>query len=282
MKSVFENSPERYLSKEECDQFRALAETLLVKQKGFVIDKYCSFKALKLAEFTIKRMKEIYQIKKGTSSKPSNCGLFPLFCACKKLRSYSETILGKISSPNYVRYRLIGNVPEKGFISVKKILTLNPDEEKFKGSVSVKTLKTIKNLIDCVKKKAFEPSVTKELKDLKDLLEANNLESLRGFLRLYHYTVKSETRDAANDRTTTFAEISAGEKSMVVLSNALFDDKDIYILDEPELSVGHDYVNRVIVPRIINLSKTENLVTVMTCNEVFDVNKPDTFFEAIL
>ena len=32
---------------------------------------------------------------------------------------------------------------------------------------------------------------------------------------------------------------------------------------------------------IINLSDTENLVTVMYCNEVFDPNKPDTFFEKV-
>ena len=32
---------------------------------------------------------------------------------------------------------------------------------------------------------------------------------------------------------------------------------------------------------IINLSDTEDLVTVMYCNEVFDPNKPDTFFEKV-
>ena len=32
---------------------------------------------------------------------------------------------------------------------------------------------------------------------------------------------------------------------------------------------------------IINLSETENLVTVMTCNEIFDPNRPDTFFEKV-
>lgn len=32
---------------------------------------------------------------------------------------------------------------------------------------------------------------------------------------------------------------------------------------------------------IINLSETENLVTVMTCNEVFDPNCPDTFYEPV-
>ena len=32
---------------------------------------------------------------------------------------------------------------------------------------------------------------------------------------------------------------------------------------------------------IINLSKTENLVTVMYCNEIFNPNKPDTYFEKV-
>ena len=32
---------------------------------------------------------------------------------------------------------------------------------------------------------------------------------------------------------------------------------------------------------IINLSKTENLVTLMWANEPFDAQKPDTFFEKV-
>ena len=32
---------------------------------------------------------------------------------------------------------------------------------------------------------------------------------------------------------------------------------------------------------IINLSETEDLVTVMTCNEIFNPKKPDTFFEKV-
>lgn len=32
---------------------------------------------------------------------------------------------------------------------------------------------------------------------------------------------------------------------------------------------------------IINLSETENLVTVMYCNEIFNPNKPDTFYETV-
>jgi UDP-2-acetamido-2,6-beta-L-arabino-hexul-4-ose reductase len=33
---------------------------------------------------------------------------------------------------------------------------------------------------------------------------------------------------------------------------------------------------------IINLSKTDNLVTLMWANEPFDPNKPDTFFEPVV
>lgn len=32
---------------------------------------------------------------------------------------------------------------------------------------------------------------------------------------------------------------------------------------------------------IINLSETEDLVTLMWANEMFDPNKPDTFFETV-
>ena len=32
---------------------------------------------------------------------------------------------------------------------------------------------------------------------------------------------------------------------------------------------------------IINLSDTEDLVTVMYCNEIFNPNKPDTYFDKV-
>ena len=53
-----------------------------------------------------------------------------------------------------------------------------------------------------------------------------------------------------------------------------------------EFEVSGDKIEAVhMIPgwthNIINLSETENLVTVMTCNEIFDPNRPDTFFEKV-
>ena len=53
-----------------------------------------------------------------------------------------------------------------------------------------------------------------------------------------------------------------------------------------EFEVSGDKIEAVyMIPgwthNIINLSDTEELVTVMTCNEVFDKEKPDTFWEEV-
>ena len=53
-----------------------------------------------------------------------------------------------------------------------------------------------------------------------------------------------------------------------------------------EFEVSGDKIEAVyMIPgwthNIINLSDTENLVTVMTCNEIFNIDKPDTFFEVV-
>ena len=57
-------------------------------------------------------------------------------------------------------------------------------------------------------------------------------------------------------------------------------------LDPSILFVSVDSIESIyMIPgwthNIINLSETEDLVTVMTCNEVFDPNHPDTFFEKV-
>ena len=43
-------------------------------------------------------------------------------------------------------------------------------------------------------------------------------------------------------------EPSTGESSMILLHRELSENKDIYLIDEPEKSLGNDYINDVIVP----------------------------------
>ena len=78
------------------------------------------------------------------------------------------------------------------------------------------------------------------------------------------------------------------EQFIVVKGHGLIQQRN---LNDPEgkvleWEVDGDHIQAVhMLPgythNIINLSDTEDLVTVMYCNEVFDPNKPDTFFEPV-
>lgn len=57
---------------------------------------------------------------------------------------------------------------------------------------------------------------------------------------------------------------STGESSMLLLHKELVEDKDVYILDEPEKSLGNEYINNVIVPLIYEKAKIGKKIFIAT------------------
>ena len=79
---------------------------------------------------------------------------------------------------------------------------------------------------------------------------------------------------------------SKWELFIVVAGHGLIQERNINTGEVVEFEVSGDKIEAVhMIPgwthNIINLSETENLVTVMTCNEIFNLEKPDTFFEVV-
>ena len=79
---------------------------------------------------------------------------------------------------------------------------------------------------------------------------------------------------------------SKWEQFIVVSGHGLIQERNINTGEFVEFEVSGDKIEAVyMIPgwthNIINLSNTENLVTVMTCNEVFNPNRPDTFGEKV-
>lgn len=79
---------------------------------------------------------------------------------------------------------------------------------------------------------------------------------------------------------------SKWEFFIVVAGHALIQERKIGTDEIIEYEVSGAHIQAVhMLPgythNIINLSETENLVTVMWANEVFDPNNPDTFFEVV-
>ena len=79
---------------------------------------------------------------------------------------------------------------------------------------------------------------------------------------------------------------SKWELFIVVSGHALIQQRNINTNEFVEFEVSGDKLEAVyMIPgwthNIINISETENLVTVMTCNENFNPDNPDTYFEIV-
>lgn len=79
---------------------------------------------------------------------------------------------------------------------------------------------------------------------------------------------------------------SKWEQFIVVHGHGLIQERNINTGEMVELEVSGEKIESIyMIPgwthNIINLSDTEDLVTVMTCNEIFDPGHPDTFFEKV-
>ena len=79
---------------------------------------------------------------------------------------------------------------------------------------------------------------------------------------------------------------SKWEIFIVVAGHGLIQERNINTGEIVEFEVSGDKIEAIyMIPgwthNIINLSETENLVTVMTCNEIFNPERPDTFFELV-
>lgn len=79
---------------------------------------------------------------------------------------------------------------------------------------------------------------------------------------------------------------SKWEQFIVVSGHGLIQERNINTGETVEFEVSGEKIEAVyMIPgwthNIINLSDTDDLVTVMTCNELFDTAKPDTFSEIV-
>ena len=94
----------------------------------------------------------------------------------------------------------------------------------------------------------------------------------------------SPDRESPRDSTGT----TKWEQFIVVKGHGLIQQRNE---NDPEgkileFEVSGDRIQSVIMlpgytHNIINLSDTEDLVTVMYCNEIFDPQRPDTFFDPV-
>lgn len=250
-----------YLTEEENSQLWELCSKLKINSYNNAINQWIKVKSLYLEKFTIEKMKNLCQSKSGINQLPSNTGLLNTFNNCLTLYLKTKKIIEYLSKNSMTKKVKLGDLNEKGSIYLEKQIFLNPNEAKNvsikKGSsFTISDLRVAYKKILDIHKHSFDFDKGNHISELNNLLLEKDINSLSDFVTVKGKIVKQNGEEY---------KPSSGEQSMLLLANALVDDsKNIFILDEPELSVGHKYINDVIVPRIIELSKLNKIIIIST------------------
>lgn len=102
---------------------------------------------------------------------------------------------------------------------------------------------TQKRFINCVRQiltRAYADDLFQHINELNEIEDVEDIKTVHELLLFKRYFALDGIR----------YHPSSGEASMVMLQKELGTDKEVYILDEPERSLGNEYINDVIVPLI--------------------------------
>lgn len=247
-----------YFDKDLSEIQKVLFSKLNEKIRASLVQEWKNSKAQELVKFSIDKFKVISTNKSGEFQKPSGTGLIELYNSISKTIVSLKKISLQLNSHSYERKQYIGTLQEKGDIYAKQIISLNPKvtETKVISGKNITSLRKVSKQIDKCLDEKYTINYSMELSNLVTLLNEYEIDSLKDFMNFKTAIVKEDDSQYSP---------SSGEKSMLMVNNALVSDKfEYYILDEPELSIGHNYINDVIINRLKVLSSLNKVIIIST------------------
>jgi predicted ATPase len=181
--------------------------------------------------------------KTGQPKKPTKTGFAEYASNRIKIEIAARKILKNINVEISPIKEYAGNLGEKGDLYCQTNLKIQNGTFTSSDFSSIKAVKKTPQkefgkCITTIAKNVFHNELfvkISELNDIEGIESINRISDLMLFYR--HFTL--------ND---SFYQPSNGESSMILLHKELREDKEIYLIDEPEKSLGNDYINDVIVP----------------------------------
>ena len=203
-------------------------------------------------------VKEIAK-KTGQPEKPTKTGFSEYVSNRIAIEKDVKKILDNISKTILPIIEEVGNLGDKGklycqtnfIIQNGKIADVN-----FKHITSTTKIpqKSVASKLELISKHIYKNTLFEKIDELKKVESAELVTSITDLLLFYkHFTLEG-----------VIYTPSSGESLMVLLHNELIKDKEIYLIDEPERSLGNDYISEVIVPLIKEKAKSGKKLIIAT------------------
>ncbi|MBC8287147.1 MAG: hypothetical protein H8E42_06700 [Nitrospinae bacterium] len=220
-----------------------------LEEKNF--EEFSNGKTAYLFNKIIEIFKKEISKKTGAPAKPSETGFRKYAENRINIERAAKTISVNINKKIKPTEVYVGNLDDKGELYCKTEIAIQNGkiiDSKFKTitkSAKKKAQKEFSKKIASIMDKVYTHDLFIEILELNKI---DDIDTIPTIVELLIFN-KTFTINSSEYKPST------GEASMILLHKELSEDKDVYILDEPEKSLGNEYINNVIVPLIKEKAK---------------------------
>lgn len=250
----------KLLNKEEQEKLLELLEKLIKVSYQDAIDEWYNQKAEYLFDDFVSNISIYVSENVGEPVPPTETGFASFAKNRLKIRKDSFKILKGLNEKEECTNKYIGDLGIKGkvFLSTSYGFINSSNKQK----IDYRTLKHNKGDLQ---------SLVNNLEKIKDNYASNEIaEIVQQTKNIYDKGIKTMTDMMTINKKFKLNDLiykpSRGENSILALQHELLSkkDKNIFLIDEPDLSLGSTYINEVIVPLFKDLSKSQKVLVVAT------------------
>lgn len=240
-------------------ELKKIIQKILTKLRAESEKRIIDLRSITLFNQIINVFVEEIAKKTGQPQKPVSTGFSQYASNRIKIEKDLKKILINLSHTIETNIEFVGNLGEKGklycqtnlVIQNGKFINVNYKPVK---SATKNPQKNFAIILENIQKHLYANSLFEKITELNEVEGSDNIHNLNDLLLFYrHFTLDGQEYKP-----------STGESSMVLLHNELLEDKEIYIIDEPEKSLGNDYISNVIVPMLKEKAQTGKRVIIAT------------------
>lgn len=256
MNEYDENNLYEFLDDNDKNILDEINKKIYIKCNQLTKDEYIKYKSIEFSNNCITKIKEKADLFSSSKSIPNSTGFFEFAKNRLTLKNNTNNILILLKETKKREEEKIGNLDgDKEVYLRKDYKTFFDNETGFKFGKTATVLKDILKILKNINKKSLE-DVNEDIKEFNIKIKENNIQAT-DFIGIKKYFI--------NGKGEAY-EPSDGERIMLILDRALFEDKEVYILDEPERSLGNNFINDVVLPRINELAKLKKTIIIATHN----------------
>ena len=251
-----DNNLDEFLEDNDKNILREINNKIYIRYDSFTKEEYIKYKSIELSNNCITKIKEKADLLSSSKSVPNSTGFFEFAKNRLTLKNETNNILKLLRETKKIEGEKIGNLDEDKEVFLRKeYKTFFDNETGFKFGQTATTLKSVLKTLKNINKKSLE-DVNEYIKLLNQDLKDNNIQAT-DFIGIKKYFINNKGEGY---------EHSVGQRIMIIIDRDLFENKEVYILDEPERSLGNNFINDVVLPRINELAKLKKTIIIATHN----------------